>query len=647
MTVRAPSAFDANASPVVFFRNSSKSAVADLLALSYIPGNEMKAKKPAARNSVPPMTLALLLVVLLGLFSFLPRVSGNIRLAAAFWGATGALLVLWLLLRRRVAQAGRKLSYEFVPHAAHWVQPLMQGFVYFYWAMYWPKVFEFIPLIIAQLIFAYALDMLVCWWRRDEWILGFGPFPIILSTNLFLWFRDDWFLLQFLMVATGVLGKEFIKWKRDGRLTHIFNPSALSLFIFSIGLILTRSSDISWGEWIATTFATPNHIYLLIFLVGLVVQGLFSVTLVTLSATATLFLLGLSYTHATGVYNFVDSNIPPAVFLGLHLLVTDPATSPRTTLGKIIFGFLYGAGVFILYPIEAWLGIPRFYDKLLCVPLLNLSVRALDRFSRALAARFRAPAWLVWRSPRQANAFHMTVWVALFVVMMTTGFLAKGNDHPGGRTDFWQSACREGRRNGCREWVRLLTTTCAGQDPASCVVLGHLQQEGRLVPLDPLRAGKSFGLACDLGLDAGCASLAAFVKADGQAVFSRACDGGDGVSCFMLGWQIVTGTVAAEPARAAALFERSCAAGWARGCGSLAEFYVHGQGVPVDLARAMECYEKACNGGDAPSCANAAVMYQRGMGVAPDETIAAQRIERACKLGLRSACQAARNPEVQ
>jgi TPR repeat protein len=605
----------------------------------------MKDKKRASPNRVPPMTLALALVVLLALFSLLPRVRGNLRMEAAFWGVTGVLLVLWFLLRQRVARAGRTLSYQFVPHAAHWVQPLMQGTVYFYWGTYWPKVFEYVPLIGAQLVFAYALDMLVSWWRRDKWILGFGPFPIILSTNLFLWFRDDWFFLQFLMVATGVLGKEFIKWKRDGRMTHIFNPSALSLFIFSIGLIITRSTGITWGEWIATTFASPDHMYLTIFLVGLVVQGLFSVTLVTLSATATLFLLGLSYTHATGVYNFVDSNIPPAVFLGLHLLVTDPATSPRTTLGKIVFGFLYGASVFILYPIEAWLGLPRFYDKLLCVPVLNLSVRALDRASRALAERFRPPAWLAERSLRQANAVHMAVWITLFAAMTATGFLVNGPAHPGGRNEFWQKACEEGRRNGCREWVRLLKSTCSTEDAPACVALGHLQQEGRLVPVDLLAAGKSFGFACDLGLEAGCTSLTAFVKERGQGLFSRACDGGDGVSCFLMGWQFVLGLgVAAEPPRAAGLFERSCAAGWARGCGALGEFYRRGAGVPLDFVQAVSNFEKACHGGDASSCANVAVMYQRGIGVIPSEVVARQRIERACELGLRSACEAVRNP---
>jgi len=491
------------------------------------------------------------------------------------------------------------------------------------------------------------LDMLVCWWRRDKWILGFGPFPIILSTNLFLWFREDWFFLQFLMVATGVLGKEFIKWKRDGRLTHIFNPSALGLFVFSIALIVTRSTDISWGQEVAKTIENPDHIYLQIFLVGLVVQALFSVTLVTLSAAATLFLLGLAYTHATGVYNFVDSNIPAAVFLGLHLLVTDPATSPRTTPGRIVFGSLYGIGVFALYPALDWLNIPPFYDKLLCVPVLNLTVRALDRASRALTARIRMPAAILGRTPREANAVYMAVWISLFAVMMATGFLTKELGHPGGHAEFWQKACQDGRLNGCREWVRALKITCGYSGAAACESLGNLQQEGRLAPRDPLMAGKNFGRACDLGLADGCSSLAAFVQHGGQEVFLRACDGGDGVSCFILGWQMDKGLgVAADPAGAAALFERSCAAGWARGCGTLGEFYRQGEGVPMDLARAMDSYAKGCNGGDAPSCASAALMYHRGIGVMPNEIVARQLSERACQLGLRGSCPDGQNPGV-
>lgn len=610
----------------------------------------MKAKKLSPPNRLSPLLLACLPILVLGGFSLLPRVSASPRLVASFWGATASLLLFLLVLRRRVARDGRALRYEFVINRVHWVQPLMQGAVYVYWGKYWPEVFHFAPLILAQLVFAYALDMLVCWSRRDKWILGFGPLPIILSTNLFLWFRDDWFFLQFLMVATGVLGKEFIKWKRDGRMTHIFNPSALSLFIFSIGLLATHSTHISWGEEIATTIARPDNIYLEIFLVGLVVQALFSVTLVTLSAAATLVALGLLYTRSTGVYNFVDSNIPASVFLGLHLLVTDPATSPRTTAGKIVFGGLYGAGVFGAYSMLAALGAPRFYDKLLCVPLLNLTVRALERASRALEARFRPlteprltePRLTEPRplgSGRKANFVYMAVWVSLFTIMMATGFLTKGKAHPGGDPEFWRRACDAGRLNGCREWLHTLNITCRNGSAAACVLLGQAQNAGKIVPRDPLEAAKGFGRACDLGLAAGCANLAEFARGGGQEVLQRACGGGDGVSCFILGWLADRGIgMPPDPARAVGLFRRSCANGWSRGCGVLAECYRKGEGTAVDLPAAIQNYEKACRGGYAPSCLNVAMMYHRGIGGPPDEALARRRLREACELGVPSAC---------
>ncbi len=83
------------------------------------------------------------------------------------------------------------------------------------------------------------------------------------------------------------------------------------------------------------------------------------------------------------------------MFLGLHLLVTDPSTSPRTPLGKTVFGVLYGLGVFGLYALLEALGAPTFYDKLLCVPLLNLSVQRIDRVVHAVGD---SPVVSRWRS---------------------------------------------------------------------------------------------------------------------------------------------------------------------------------------------------------------------------------------------------------
>src|SRR5690606_5046684 len=148
------------------------------------------------------------------------------------------------------------------------------------------------------------------------YLLGFAPFPIILSINLFLWFKDDWFYLQFVMIAVGMLGKEFVRWNRDGRSVHIFNPSAFSLGLFSLVLIATGTTDLTWGPEIASTLTLAPGIYTYLFLGGLVVMYFFSITLLAGAAAATLFGLSALYSAITGVPYFLDSEIPAAVFLG-------------------------------------------------------------------------------------------------------------------------------------------------------------------------------------------------------------------------------------------------------------------------------------------------------------------------------------------
>ena len=59
-----------------------------------------------------------------------------------------------------------------------------------------------------------------------------------------------------------------------------------------------------------------------------------------------------------GACTLMADNGLDAVFLGLHLLITDPSTSPRTVAGKTIFGALYGVGVFALYALLGATGSP-------------------------------------------------------------------------------------------------------------------------------------------------------------------------------------------------------------------------------------------------------------------------------------------------
>ena len=342
----------------------------------------------------------------------LPRVQATPLLTWSFWGA-GAVLLIWQILLAFTVRQPRIVKVV-PPRRQHYVQAMCHSAVYLYWGYYWPPVYDFAPLLLGQLLFAYAFDILLFWSRGEEYPIGFGPLPIVFSTNLFLWFKDDWFYWQFVLIALGFAGKAFVKWNRDGKRVHIFNPSAFTLAIFSIVLLATGTTHLTWGQEIATTFSLGPRIYTLLFVVGLVVMYFFAITPVTAAAAVTLVGLSALYTSITGVPYFVDSDIPSAVFLGLHLLVTDPSTSPRTPLGRAIFGVLYGVGVFGLYSLLGPLGMPTFYDKLLCVPLLNLAVPAIDR-----AVKRIGPSDLLHRLALdgplgRGNLAHMAVWVAFF-----------------------------------------------------------------------------------------------------------------------------------------------------------------------------------------------------------------------------------------
>ena len=63
-----------------------------------------------------------------------------------------------------------------------------------------------------------------------------------------------------------------------------------------------------------------------------------------MSAVVTIYVFSLGLFRRYRQLLFADSHVPVAVFLGMHLLFTDPSTSPRTDLGRIIYGVLYGLG---------------------------------------------------------------------------------------------------------------------------------------------------------------------------------------------------------------------------------------------------------------------------------------------------------------
>jgi hypothetical protein len=130
-------------------------------------------------------------------------------------------------------------------------------------------------------------------------------------------------------------------------------------------------------------------------------------------------IIGLLYmTHTAGA-------LRPTLLLMLTLLCTDPATTPKSSTGRFLFGILVG----VSYPIYShalkWLGQPDDFAKILSVPLANyltptfdLIAERLRGYTAGLSDRILRPGFLSWE-PLPNLAF-VAAWLVLYVVPLRT-----------------------------------------------------------------------------------------------------------------------------------------------------------------------------------------------------------------------------------
>lgn len=521
---------------------------------------------PSRTRSPKPNVLLLPLGFTLGLalVSLVPSVRQNPKLLISFLGAAAVLGVWNALLLLAARRAGRTLKLEVVLRKQHYVQASAQASVLLYWGWYWPVVYASAPLLLAQLLFAYAFDMLLAWSRREMFTLGFAQVPVVFSINLFLWFKPDWFYLQFVMVALGLAAKELIRWTKEGRRVHIFNPSSFPLAIFSVVLLATGTSHLTWGQSIGTTQFYPPQMYLMLFLIGLPAQLFFGVTSMVMSAAVTTYVFGLIYHAATGIYFFYDSYIPISVFLGMHLLFNDPSTSPRTELGRLIYGALYGLCTVAAYELLGSAGMPTFYDKLLPVPLLNLSIQAIDAIARSRWMRLFDPAVLGRAlAPLRRNLAYVSVWTLVFAGMSYAQGV--GDNHPGQWLPFWQQACQEGRAYACPYVADMELGFCNQGSGWGCNEAGlmHLQlaQSGEdQRRQDPAGAAVPFRRGCELGSAAACHNLDTLTGGTGQFASTP-----PALSDYPIVLRGSKGEIRARTP--SALYALACREGWPDTCG--------------------------------------------------------------------------------
>ena len=245
--------------------------------------------------------------------------------------------------------------------------------------------------------------------------------------------------------------------------------------------------------------------------------------------------------------------MPIAVFLGMTCC--SPIRPPRPApVGRIFYGVLYGLTTVLLYDWLLSANTPGFYDKLLQVPLLNLSVNLLDQLARSPNLKaINPPPWCALGAAPPTPRVHGRVGGAFFAM--------SASGHPATSIP----------DNGCRTGGRCARPTSA--TPAEPVFLhdGYCP-DGSVVGVQRARhpvgraltksqvAAAAFDRACTLRFAAGCDNTVAMTRA---GMFRHDTPTAGDYRFILRGSK---GPI--QDRAPAQLYARACEQGWPNACGS-------------------------------------------------------------------------------
>jgi TPR repeat protein len=197
--------------------------------------------------------------------------------------------------------------------------------------------------------------------------------------------------------------------------------------------------------------------------------------------------------------------------------------------------------------------------------------------------------------------------------------------------------------------ARMLSESCALDDPRACGFAGRLWLDGRGVAKDAKRGIDMLVRACDGGVTMACAVTASWLgdathgaelggsaqdllaRVEGQ----RTCLLGQAEACFQVGILFYYGkdSFPRDRAKSSRAFARGCDLGDSRACNNIGDALAYGDGVSRDVEGAAEDFLKACHLGEALGCANFGYMTEHGEGVVRDRPRARVLYREACSAG--------------
>jgi len=290
----------------------------------------------------------------------------------------------------------------------HVLPAALQIVLFAYWSVYWSGVLAHLPILAVQLVFAYAFDFLLNWTLHRTYSPSFGPVPIVLSANLFVWFDSGDVLLYALVIAVALSSKALIRYA--GR--HVFNPSVLGVAV--VGILCIVLPQVFHYQDISHDFSRPPLMAEVIVLLALIPQVRLRTAPVAFGAA--LSMLGTMFiVYALTGYRGGPSPWWPPWLLAITLLAGDPATIPSTSVSRLLFGLFLGMAFYFLSRALLFSIGSDFFSKVIPIPVVNVFVPSIERAGARVAAR-----WPGLRG-EGGNRTYVAAWVTMSVLMLIVG----------------------------------------------------------------------------------------------------------------------------------------------------------------------------------------------------------------------------------
>ena len=276
------------------------------------------------------------------------------------------------------------------------IQLCMHLCIFTFWGFFSSAVAKHFPLIIHQIAYVYLFYFVCCMLFNRPFVMSLSLIPMIFSINLFMWFYNDYFLFQYVLISLAILAKMFLTREVNGKRSHIFNPSAIVLMVVTVVVLALPNKDLVYGPQIGSMWLGLPHFDAFIFLLACITLWTPNRYLISIGAVG-LIILGDWYAETYLGMRLFAELARGSVLLGCTLLITDPATSPENKYGQLLFGIAYGLSISIAFTIFSAMGWNTYYDKLFFVCLLNFFSPQFEKWGQSIQeklAQFKSLSFL-------------------------------------------------------------------------------------------------------------------------------------------------------------------------------------------------------------------------------------------------------------